>query len=262
MTKAPEADPDRMDLRRVHRRLTHDVYRKGEGPGVVLIPEMPGLTPQGAGLGKPSGGQRLHRQGALAVRCPGQPAGPECRQRHGLWRANSRTPLPTSSDRGTFSPGRWPATSTRHPGQWRCYRRMLHRWVRAGGRCRRQRAGAGAEPADAALAADSRAPSRSRCSRGRAGGSSRDARSRRVCGALACVSVEIDWCRGATVQDASGPTRGWTFVSSRSIRDPAIPSSFARRRTRCSPRRSARRTASRPTRRASGWWSSRERLAG
>ena len=22
---------------------THDVYRKGEGPGVVLIPEMPGI---------------------------------------------------------------------------------------------------------------------------------------------------------------------------------------------------------------------------
>ncbi|HEX9177083.1 MAG TPA: dienelactone hydrolase, partial [Mycobacterium sp.] len=26
--------------------ITHDVYRKGEGPGVVLIPEIPGLTPQ------------------------------------------------------------------------------------------------------------------------------------------------------------------------------------------------------------------------
>ena len=31
--------------------LTHDVYRKGEGPGVVLIPEIPGLTPQVLGLG-------------------------------------------------------------------------------------------------------------------------------------------------------------------------------------------------------------------
>ncbi len=31
--------------------LTHDVYRKGQGPGVVLIPEMPGLTPQVLGLG-------------------------------------------------------------------------------------------------------------------------------------------------------------------------------------------------------------------
>ena len=30
---------------------THDVYRKGEGPGVVLIPEMPGLTPEVLGLG-------------------------------------------------------------------------------------------------------------------------------------------------------------------------------------------------------------------
>jgi dienelactone hydrolase len=30
---------------------THDVYRKGDGPGVVLIPEMPGLTPEVLGLG-------------------------------------------------------------------------------------------------------------------------------------------------------------------------------------------------------------------
>jgi dienelactone hydrolase len=31
--------------------LTHDVYRKGEGPGVVLIPEMPGLHPGVLALG-------------------------------------------------------------------------------------------------------------------------------------------------------------------------------------------------------------------
>src|SRR5215475_11958007 len=30
---------------------THDVYRKGEGPGVVLIPEMPGLHPGVLALG-------------------------------------------------------------------------------------------------------------------------------------------------------------------------------------------------------------------
>ena len=30
---------------------THDVYRKGDGPGVVLIPEMPGLTPEVLALG-------------------------------------------------------------------------------------------------------------------------------------------------------------------------------------------------------------------
>jgi dienelactone hydrolase len=30
---------------------TYDVYRKGEGPGVVLIPEMPGLTPNVLALG-------------------------------------------------------------------------------------------------------------------------------------------------------------------------------------------------------------------
>jgi dienelactone hydrolase len=31
--------------------FTHDVYRKGDGPGVVLIPEMPGLHPGVLGLG-------------------------------------------------------------------------------------------------------------------------------------------------------------------------------------------------------------------
>src|SRR5690242_14607720 len=31
--------------------FTYDVYRKGEGPGVVLIPEMPGLHPGVLGLG-------------------------------------------------------------------------------------------------------------------------------------------------------------------------------------------------------------------
>jgi dienelactone hydrolase len=30
--------------------LTHDVYEKGDGPGVVVIPEVPGLTPEVLGL--------------------------------------------------------------------------------------------------------------------------------------------------------------------------------------------------------------------
>ncbi|MGH3522444.1 MAG: dienelactone hydrolase family protein, partial [Mycobacterium sp.] len=30
---------------------THDVYRKGEGPGVVLIPEIPGIHPGVLALG-------------------------------------------------------------------------------------------------------------------------------------------------------------------------------------------------------------------
>ena len=42
--------------------FTHDVYRKGEGPGVVLIPEMPGIHPGVLALGKSPGGQRIHRR--------------------------------------------------------------------------------------------------------------------------------------------------------------------------------------------------------
>src|SRR3954469_13052204 len=30
--------------------VTHDVYTRGSGPGVVLLPEIPGLTPQVMGL--------------------------------------------------------------------------------------------------------------------------------------------------------------------------------------------------------------------
>ncbi|WP_055587891.1 dienelactone hydrolase family protein [Streptacidiphilus griseoplanus] len=32
--------------------LTHDCFEKGEGPGVVLVPEIPGVTPEVLGLGE------------------------------------------------------------------------------------------------------------------------------------------------------------------------------------------------------------------
>ena len=52
MTKAPEADLTGWTAAPfTGGGYTHDVYRKGEGPGVVLIPEMPGLTPQVLALG-------------------------------------------------------------------------------------------------------------------------------------------------------------------------------------------------------------------
>jgi dienelactone hydrolase len=31
--------------------ITHDVYEKGDGPGVVLVPEIPGISPEVLGLG-------------------------------------------------------------------------------------------------------------------------------------------------------------------------------------------------------------------
>jgi len=55
---------------------THDVYRKGEGPGVVLIPELPGITPGVLGLGN-------HLvDNAFTVACPslfGVPGAPAIR---------------------------------------------------------------------------------------------------------------------------------------------------------------------------------------
>lgn len=32
--------------------LSHDYYRRGDGPGVVLVPEIPGITPEVLGLGE------------------------------------------------------------------------------------------------------------------------------------------------------------------------------------------------------------------
>jgi dienelactone hydrolase len=52
VTEAPEADLTGWTCAPfTGGGYTHDVYRKGEGPGVVLIPEMPGLTPQVLALG-------------------------------------------------------------------------------------------------------------------------------------------------------------------------------------------------------------------
>jgi dienelactone hydrolase len=52
MTAAPEADLSGWTVEPFTAAgFTHDVYRKGEGPGVVLIPEMPGLHPGVLALG-------------------------------------------------------------------------------------------------------------------------------------------------------------------------------------------------------------------
>ena len=54
--------------------LTYDCYQKGEGPGVVLIPEIPGVTPEVAGLG-----DHLVEEGfTVVIPSPfGQPGRPE-----------------------------------------------------------------------------------------------------------------------------------------------------------------------------------------
>lgn len=52
MTEAPEADLTGWSVAPFTAAgFTYDVYRKGQGPGVVLIPEMPGLHPGVLALG-------------------------------------------------------------------------------------------------------------------------------------------------------------------------------------------------------------------
>ena len=51
---------------------THDVYRRGDGPGVVLIPEIPGIHPGAPSTGAPTGVRCAARDGAV-------------QGRHGAW---------------------------------------------------------------------------------------------------------------------------------------------------------------------------------
>lgn len=53
--------------------ITHDVFERGDGPAVILVPEIPGLTPQVAALG-----EFLVKQGfAVAIPSPfGEPGRP------------------------------------------------------------------------------------------------------------------------------------------------------------------------------------------
>lgn len=77
MTKAPEADLTGWTcVAFTGGGITHDVYRKGDGLGVVLIPEMPGLTPQVLGLGNHlvNNGFTVAVPSLFGV--PGRPAGP------------------------------------------------------------------------------------------------------------------------------------------------------------------------------------------
>ena len=53
---------------------THDVYRKGEGPGVVLIPEIPGIHPGVLALGNHLTNNQIQRRDPVIVRRAG-PAG-------------------------------------------------------------------------------------------------------------------------------------------------------------------------------------------
>jgi dienelactone hydrolase len=89
---------------------THDVYRKGTGPGVVLIPEIPGIHPGVLGLGN-----HLVDNG-FTVAMPslfGEPGKPKtvgytAASRGPVWQRSSRHSQPTSSGRCPYSCVRWP----------------------------------------------------------------------------------------------------------------------------------------------------------
>ena len=77
MSKAPEADLTGWTCAPFSAGgFTHDVYRRGEGPGVVLIPEMPGLTPQVLALGNHLVDNGFTVAAPSLFGTPGAPIGP------------------------------------------------------------------------------------------------------------------------------------------------------------------------------------------
>ena len=93
---------------------THDVYRKGEGPGVVLIPELPGIHPGVLGLGNHlvDNGFTVAIPSLFGERGPWERQSVMCfRRSHVLvWQGNSPRSRPTSSGRCRCSCARWLVT--------------------------------------------------------------------------------------------------------------------------------------------------------
>lgn len=54
--------------------ITHDVYRSGDGPGVILIPEIPGATPEVIALGERLIAAGFHVVLPSIIGTPGRPA--------------------------------------------------------------------------------------------------------------------------------------------------------------------------------------------
>ncbi|CAJ1497894.1 dienelactone hydrolase family protein [[Mycobacterium] burgundiense] len=77
MTTAPEADLSGWTCESfTGGGFTYDVYRKGEGPGVVLIPEMPGLHPGVLALGNHLVEHGFTVASPSLYGTPGAPVGP------------------------------------------------------------------------------------------------------------------------------------------------------------------------------------------
>ena len=92
---------------------TYDVYRKGEGPGVVLIPEMPGLHPGVLALGNHLVDNGFTVASPSLFGTPGAPAvraGTVPVMLRGCVARNSRHLPPTPTGRSRITCGRWPAT--------------------------------------------------------------------------------------------------------------------------------------------------------
>ena len=136
-----------------------DIYRAGHGPAVIIISEMPGITPLVAEFGR-----KVVAAGCTAVMPhifgdPGRPAsgvyvlqsfGPACISREFC----ALRPEEDQPDHGLAAQAGGGGARTLWWTGGRCRRHVLHRRLRAGHDGRRHRAGTGAQSAVAALAVD------------------------------------------------------------------------------------------------------------
>jgi dienelactone hydrolase len=94
--------------------ITHDVYRKGEGPGVVLIPEIPGIHPGVLALGNYLVDNGFSVASPSLFGEPGRPvsAGYLVPTMARACVAREFMALATNAERPVARYRRWPATST------------------------------------------------------------------------------------------------------------------------------------------------------
>ena len=150
----------------VHDGMTHDVYRKGTGPVVIVITEMPGMSPYVLGFGDRVAAHGLHRGAPEPLRCcrPGpvrrlQAGAGGIRHEHvrsGVHQPGVHRPRDRAVRRRCSGGcGRLPHQEHERAGGPGCRRRghVLHRRLRARDGRRRPRAGTGALATVAAVRA-------------------------------------------------------------------------------------------------------------
>ena len=138
--------------------VTHDVYIRGEGPGVVLLPEMPGMTPRVMGLANHLVGEGFTVAVPSLFGEPGRDvsAGYALRTISKACTTRELAAFARGAERPIAEYVRALARHLHGAGRWpgrRRHRDVLQRRLRASGRGRARRPRAGGQPAVRAVPA-------------------------------------------------------------------------------------------------------------